>query len=78
MSIKIQMCNIIITLKKEKNLTYNQMLDKANGAFHKSQLVSIIKNGGENVSVSVMEDVIESLGGKLSIICTTDPTFNGS
>lgn len=75
MSLKTQLCNIVITLKNDKNLTYDQIVANGEGAFHKSQLVSILNNGGNNVSVSVIEDVIKSFGGKLSIICTTDPTF---
>ncbi len=75
MSIKTQLCNIVITLKKDKNLTYDQILDKGEGAFHRSQLVSILKREGTSVSVNVIEDVIKCLGGNLSIICSTDPTF---
>lgn len=75
MSIKSQLCNIVITLKKDKNLTYDRMLVLGDGAFHRSQLVSIIKHDGVSVSVSVIEDVIKCLGGDLSIICSTDPTF---
>ncbi len=75
MGVKNQLCNVVITLKREKGLTYDNILLLGEGAFHRSQLVSILNNGGDNVSVGVIEDVIKCLGGELSIICSTDPTF---
>jgi hypothetical protein len=75
MGVKSQLCNIVITLKRDNKLTYDQIVDMGNGAFHRSQLVSILKHQGESVSVNVIEDVVKCLGGNLSIICSTDPTF---
>lgn len=75
MSIKSQLCNVVITLKDELKLTYDDILVLGEGSFHKSQLTSIINHEGVNVSVDVIEKVIQVLGGELSIICTTDPTL---
>lgn len=67
MRIKEQLCNIVKNLKSELNLTYDQMVLLGEGGFHKSQITSILNQGGQNVSVEVIVDVILSLGGEIEI-----------
>lgn len=67
MRLKEQLCNIIKNLKSELNLTYDQMVLLGEGGFHKSQITSILKHNGDNVSVDVIVDVIKSLGGEIEI-----------
>ena len=53
MSVRSQLCNIVKDLKSEYNLTYDEIVTLGQGAYHKSQLVSVMKHNGNNVSVEV-------------------------
>ena len=61
--IRKQLCNICKTLKTTTGMTYDQILDKGCGAFHKSQLISIFTQNGMGVSIEVIEFVFNCLGG---------------
>lgn len=65
MSIKIQLCNIIIDIKDTDKLTYDKLHEITDT--HRSQLVSIIKHQGKDVSVEVIEYVIKCLGGEVEL-----------
>ena len=66
MSIKKQLCNIVIDLKdKDKAMTYAKLYEITKT--HKSQLVSIMKHQGKDVSVEVIEYVIKCLGGEIEL-----------
>lgn len=67
MNIKSKLCDIVKTLKYEKNLTYDQIVELGEGGFHKSQLTSILNKSGSDVSVDVITDVIKALGGEIEI-----------
>lgn len=67
MNIKKQLCNVVKNLKLEYGLTYDQIVLLGEGGFHKSQITSILKHNGDNVSVDVIVDVIKSLGGEIEI-----------
>ena len=67
MNIKKQLCNIVKNLKLEYSLTYDQMVTLGEGGFHKSQLSSILKSDGNNVSVEVIVDVLKSLGAEVEL-----------
>ena len=70
MNIKKQLCNVVKNLKLEYGLTYDQMVILGEGGFHKSQLTSILKGEGNNVSVEVVMDVIRSLGAEVVLLET--------
>ena len=65
MSIKIQLCNIIIDMKDTDKLTYDKLHEITD--MHRSQLVSIIKHQGKDVSVEIIEYVIKCLGGEVEL-----------
>ena len=62
MSVKSQLCNIIIDTKDEKNLTYDEILSLCSGGLHRSQLSNILKYEGLNVSIDTIEFVLLKLG----------------
>ena len=70
MNIKKQLCNVVKNLKLEYGLTYDQMVVLGEGGFHKSQLTSILKRDGSNVSAEVIMDVITSLGAEVELLET--------
>lgn len=75
MSIKTQLCNIVITMKNEQNLTYDDIIDSCQGSLHKSQLTNILKNEGCSVGLSKIEQLITNLGGKVEVCLRTDYDF---
>lgn len=67
MSIKKQLCNIVKELKHDYSLTYDSILKLGRGGYHRSQLVSVLKHDGANVSVDVISDIINAMGGTIEI-----------
>ena len=67
MSVRVQLCNIVKDLKSEYNLTYDEIVTLGQGAYHKSQLVSVMKHNGNNVSVEVITDIISALGCSVEV-----------
>lgn len=67
MSVRTQLCNIVKDLKQEYKLTYDDIVTLGEGAYHKSQLVSVIKHNGNNVSVEVITDIIDALGCSVEV-----------
>ena len=70
MNIKVQLCNVVKTQKSELNLTYDQIVILGEGAFHKSQLTSVLKHDGHDVSVDVIVDIIHALGAEIELVET--------
>lgn len=60
MSIKKQLCNIVIHIKDSESLTYDKLQEKT--GVLRSQLVQIIVHEGKDVSLAVIEHVIKMLG----------------
>lgn len=67
MSVKSQLCNAIKKIKDEEGLTYDGLIIKSGSTLVKSQLTSILKYDGLNVSLDVIEDVIHGLGKEIEI-----------
>lgn len=62
-----QLCDWVAVIKEQRGLTYDKIVEICDGGIHKSQLVSILKNEGKNVSVTTIADVIEALGGEIEV-----------
>lgn len=67
MNIRKRLCDIVKSVKEDRELTYDQIIELGNGAFHKSQLTAILKHNGHNVSVDVVMDVLTSLGVEIEV-----------
>lgn len=70
MSIRKQLCGVVISIKSDEGLTYDEMLEKCNGGnvrLSRSQLSNILCNGGKNVAIELIERIIDKLGGEVSI-----------
>lgn len=67
MQVKVQMCNIVKTLKSELDLTYDQIVSLGEGAFNRTQLSYILNHDGRDVSVEVIADVVRALGSTIEV-----------
>lgn len=70
MNIKAQLCNIVKTQKSALGLTYDQIVKLGEGAFHKSQLSSVLRHDGHDVSVDVIVDIIHAIGSEIELVET--------
>lgn len=67
MSVKSQLCEAIKYIKDSENLTYDQLIMNSGGVVVKSQLTSILKYDGFNVSIDTIEDVLHGLGREIEV-----------
>ena len=67
MSIKSQLCEAIKYVKDQEGLTYDKLVERCGGVIVKSQLTSILKYDGLNVSVDTLEDVLRGLGRSVEL-----------
>lgn len=65
MSIKSQMCNILIDYKRDEKLTYKQLQKKTDIGL--TQLSYILKHNGEGVHINIIEDALNTLGFNLDL-----------
>ncbi len=72
MNIKSQLCYEISVIKSSEGLTYDQLIVQSGNVVLKSQLISILKHKGKNVSVEVIEKVLYGLGREVKI-CVSVP-----
>ena len=72
MNIKSQLCYAVGVIKSSEGLTYDQLIVQAGNVVLKSQLISILKHRGKNVSVEVIEKVLHGLGREVKI-CISVP-----
>ena len=64
MTIREELAEAISDWRKNKQLTYGQMIEET--GLNKTQLIRVIKQKGEGVSIDLMEKVCEKLGYKLT------------
>lgn len=69
-SLRICLCVKIKQVKAQQRMTYESILKVCNGRVHKSQLISILNNGGKGVSLDTIQYVLEKIG------VTTRVVFN--
>lgn len=67
MNIKSKLCESIRNQKELQNLTYEGLVEISRGRVVKSQITSILKYGGLNVSVETLEDLLSDLGYSVEV-----------
>lgn len=67
MSVKSQLCEAIKHIKESEGFTYDRLIKTSGGVVVKSQLTSILKYDGFNVSIDTIEDVLHGLGKEIEV-----------
>lgn len=65
MTIREELANAISAWRRAKKWTYDRMIEET--GLNKTQLIRIIKQDGEGVSIDLMEKVCKDLGYKVDL-----------
>lgn len=73
MGIKEKLCAVVKTIKEDDGLTYDEILEKCNAGsikLSRSQLSNVLCKSGKNVSIELIDQIIDKLGSNISINST--------